>query len=168
MALSEWAYQAKHIPGSMHFVVTENIGKEMSSMASLAFVLPLTPGKTEEWRDWVEVILSSRRSEYEAFSRRLGLRTQRWYLQPRPHGDIAIIYLVGEDLHRTFQHLRTSQDPFAVWVRQRAKDLFDGFDLTETSPESLSTLVFDGSNVEEDAAHYHARKVMEGLGLISP
>ena len=114
------------------------------------------------------MFLSSRRSEFEAFSRRLGLRTQRWYLQPRPHGDIAIIYLEGEDLQRTFQHLRMSQVPFAVWVRQRAKDLFDGFDLTETSPESLSTLVFDGPSVEEDSSHYQARKVMEGLGLISP
>ena len=137
-------------------------------MASLAFVLPLTPGKTEEWRSWVEVILSSRRSEFEAFSRRLGLRTQRWYLQPRPQGDIAIMYLEGEDLQRTFQHLRTSQDPFAVWVRQRAKDLFDGFDLTQTDPGSLSKLVFDGPSVEEDAAHYHSRKVMEGLGMIIP
>ena len=125
-------------------------------MASLAFVLPLTPGKTEEWRGWVEVFLSSRRSEFEAFSRRLGLRTQCWYLQHTLQGDRAIMYLEGEDPQRTFQHLRMSQDPFAVLVRQRAKDLFDGFDLTETSPESLSTLVFDGPSIEEDSSHHHA------------
>ena len=140
----------------------------MNSMASLAFVLPLTPGKTEEWRDWVEEILSSRRSEYEAFSRRLGLRTQRWYLQYTPQGDQAITYLEGDDLQRTFQELRMSQDPFAVWLRQRAKDLLDGFDLTQTSPGPLSKLVFDGPSAEEDEASSHARERMERLGMISP
>ncbi len=37
----------------------------MNSMASLAFVFPLTPGKTEEWRAWGEDIQGVRRSEYE-------------------------------------------------------------------------------------------------------
>ena len=45
--------------------------------------------------------------------------------------DQAIIYLEGDDLQRTFQHLRTAQDQFTVWVRQRTKDLFDGVDLTQ-------------------------------------
>jgi hypothetical protein len=66
-------------------------------MASLAFVFPLRAGKTQEWRDWAEEVLGPRRSEYEAFSRRVGLRTQR-------------------------AHLRTSQDPFVVWVRQRTHE----------------------------------------------
>ena len=34
-------------------------------MASLAFVLPLGPGKTQEWRNLGEEILGIRRSEYE-------------------------------------------------------------------------------------------------------
>jgi hypothetical protein len=142
--------------------------KEMNSMASLAFVLPLTPGKTEEWRSWGEEILGPRRSEYQAFRRRLGLTAHRIYLQQTPQGDTAIIYLQGDDLQRTFQQLRTSRDPFAVWFRQRAKDLLDGLDLTQTSPGSLSKLVFDGPSVEEDEAHYHTWEVMERLGMISP
>ena len=137
-------------------------------MASLAFVLPLTPGKTQEWRDWGEEILGPRRSEYEALRRRLGLRTQRWYLQHTPQGDKAIIYLVGEDLQRTFQELQMSQDPFVVWLRQQAKDLLDGFDLTQASPESLSKLVFDGSSLEEDEAGDYVREEMERFGMINP
>jgi len=142
--------------------------KEMNTMASLAFVFPLTPGKTEEWRYWGEEILGPRRSEYQAFRRRLGLTVQRMYLQHTPQGDRAIIYLEGEDLQRTFQELRTSQDSFAVWFRQRAGDLLDGLDLTQTSPGSLSQLVFDGPGVEEDERSYHAWEVMERLGMISP
>lgn len=140
----------------------------MNSMASLAFVFPLRAGKTEEWRAWIREILGPRRSEYEAFSRKHGLGAQRAYLQYTPQGDHAIIYLEGEDLQRTFQHLRTAQDPFAVWVRQRAKDLFDGVDVTQTEPGSLSQLVFDGPSAQEDEASYHTRIEMERLGMINP
>ncbi len=71
----------------------ETIGKERNSMASLAFVFPLRAGKTEEWRAWIAEVLGPRRGEYEAFSRQLGLSTQRAYLQHTPQGDQAIIYL---------------------------------------------------------------------------
>jgi hypothetical protein len=140
----------------------------MNSMASLAIVLPLPSGKAEEWASWGREILGPCRSEYEAFRRRLGLTAQRVYLQQTPQGDIAIIYLEGNDLQRTFQELRTSQHPFDVWFRQRAKDLFNGLDLAQTSPGSLSKLVFDGPSFEEDEAHYQAQEVMERLGVISP
>ena len=114
--------------------VTEHIGKERKSMASLAFAFPLRAGKTEEWRAWIREILGPLRSEYEAFSRELSLGAQCMYLQHTPHGDQAIIYLEREDLQRTFQHLLTAQDPFAVRVRQRAKDLFDGGRLDADRP----------------------------------
>ena len=121
-------------------------------MASHAFVFPLTPGKTEEWRSWGQEILGPRRSEYEAFRRHLGLTVHRMYLQHTPQGDTAIMYLEGDDLQHTFQVLRTSQDPFAVWLRQRAKDLLDGLDLTQTSPESLSHLV-DRKSTRLNSSH---------------
>ncbi len=137
-------------------------------MASLAFVLPLTLGRAEEWRSWGEEMLGPRRSEYQEFRRRLGLTAHRIYIQQTPQGDRAIVYLQGDDLQRTFQELRTLQDPFAVWFRQRAKDLFDGLDLTQISPGSLSELVFDGPSVEDDEAHYYAWEEMGRLGMISP
>ena len=136
-------------------------------MASLAFAFPLRAGKTEEWRAWVREILGSRRSEYEAFSRQLGLGTQRAYLQHTPQGDQAIIYLEGEDLQRTFQHLRTAQDPFTILVRQQTMDLF-GVDLTQIEPESLSQFVFAGPSAEADEASYDTWEGMERLGMISP
>jgi hypothetical protein len=140
----------------------------MNSMESLAFSFPLRAGKTEEWRAWIAEILGPRRGEYEAFSLQLGLSTQRAYLQHTPHGDQAIIYLEGEDLQRTFQLLRTAQNPFTVWVRQRTKDLFDGVDLTQIEPGSLSEYVFAGPSAQEDEALYHTLEAMERLGEISP
>ena len=66
-------------------------------MASLAFVFPLTPGKTEEWRSWRQEILGPRRSEYQAFRRHLSFTAHRMYLQHTPQGDAAILYLEGDD-----------------------------------------------------------------------
>jgi hypothetical protein len=140
----------------------------MNSLASLAFAFPLRAGKTQEWRDWIAEILGPRRSEYEAFSRRVGLRTQRAYLQHTPHGDQAIIYLEGEDLQRTFHELRMSQDPFAVLIRQRTKDLFDGVDLTQIDLGSLSQFAFQAPSAQEDEASFHTWEEMERLGMISP
>jgi len=136
-------------------------------MESLAFAFPLRAGKTEEWRAWIREIVGPRRREYEAFSRKLGLKTQRAYLQHTPQGDQAIIYMEGNDLRRTFHELQMSQDPFAVRLRQRTQDLF-GVDLTQTVPGALSQFVFAGPSAQEDEASYQALEGMERLGMISP
>jgi hypothetical protein len=146
----------------------EFIEQATSRTASLAFVFPLTPGKVEERRCWGEEMLGPRRWEYQAFCHRLGLTEQRIYLQQTPQGEVAIVYLEGDDLPRAFQELRTSQDPFVAWFRQRAKDLLGGLDLTQISPGSLSKLVFDGPSREEDEANCHCCEERERLGLISP
>jgi len=146
----------------------EPIEQATNSMASLAFVVPLTPGKAEERRSWVQEILGPRRSEYQALRHRLGVTRQRIYLQQMPQGEVGIIYLEGDHLHLIFQELRTSQDPYVVWFRKRAKDLLNGLDLAQISPGSLSKLVFDGPSWEEDEASYHAREAMERLGLSNP
>ncbi len=113
-------------------------------MQSLAFALPVTPGKTEEWRQWSLDMLGPRRNEYQASRSRMGINTERAYLQHTPQGDMVIVYLEGDDIVRSFQSFATSQDAFDVWFRQRAKDLFSGLDLSQPPPGPLSELVFDG------------------------
>ena len=113
-------------------------------MATAAFALPLTPGKTEEWRRWSADLLGPRRAEYEASRRRLGVAVERAYLQHTPQGDLNVVYVEADDLARAFADLATSQDPFDVWFRERARDLFGGLDLARPLPGPLSELVFDG------------------------
>jgi hypothetical protein len=113
-------------------------------MASLAFALPLTPGKTEEWRQWSAEMLGPRRAEYEASRRRLGITVERAYLQRTPQGDWNIVYLEGPDIAKAFAGLAASQNPFDVWFRERAKDLFSGLDLSQPLPGPLAELVHDG------------------------
>jgi hypothetical protein len=122
---------------------TEHTRKDMNNMASLAFAVLLTPGKTEEWKRWNEELAGPRRIEYLASRQRLGITTERAYLQHTPQGDMDIVYLEADDLQRAFQGLATSQDPFDVWFRQRAKELFSGLDLTQPPPGPLAELGFD-------------------------
>ena len=124
-------------------------------MESMAFAFPVKPGKAQEWRDWGREFRGARRNEFLAFRHQMGLTTNRLYFQHTPQGDLAIFYFEGQDLKRVFQYLRTAQDPFAAWLRQHALDLFEGFDLTQVSPETLSVLAFDGQSLEEDAARDH-------------
>ncbi len=136
-------------------------------MESLALAFPLTPGKAEELRSCGAEILGPRRSEYHEF-RRLLRTTERVYLQRTPQEDIAIIYMEGDDLQRAFKELQTSQAPFAAWLRQQARDLLDGLDLTQVTLESLSRLVFALPSVEEDEDSHHISEVLKRRGEISP
>ena len=40
-------------------------------MASSAFAAPLTPGKTQEWRQWSQEMVGPRQSEYKASRQRV-------------------------------------------------------------------------------------------------
>ena len=113
-------------------------------MASMAFALPLPPGKTEEWRRGAADLLGPRRAVYEASRRRLGVTVERAYLQHTPQGDLNVVYLESDDLAGAFQQLAASQDPFDVWFRERAKEFFSGIDFGQPLPGPLSEMVFDG------------------------
>lgn len=124
-------------------------------MESMACAFPVKPGKAQEWRDWGRELRGVRRNEYQAFRRRFGLTVNRLYFQRTPQRDLAIYYLEGDDLKGAFKYLRTAQDSFAVWLRQHALELFEGFDLTQPSLETLSVLAFDGQGLEDDEARDH-------------
>ena len=114
-------------------------------MQTLAFALPLTPGKTEEWKSWSNEMAGARQSDYRASRRRLGITTERAYSQQTPMGDMAIVYIEAEDLQQVFGGLATSPDPFDVWFRERVKDLHNGVDLAQQPPPfPLPMQVFDG------------------------
>jgi len=42
-------------------------------MAPLAMTLPLLPGKTEDWKRWVQEMAGARLSEFQASRKRLGI-----------------------------------------------------------------------------------------------
>ena len=111
-------------------------------MASLGMALPLLPGKTEAWKNWVQEMGGARLSEYQASRQKLGITREASFLQQTPQGDMAVLYIEAVDITLALQGLAISQDPFDVLFRQRTLDLF-GFDLTEPAPGPPPEAVFD-------------------------
>lgn len=112
-------------------------------MPMVAFAMPLTPGKTQEWLNWSEELNGPRRAEYEASRRRIGLTKEFGYLQHTPNGDLAIIVLESGDLAHAMQVISTSQEPFDVDFRARAKEYFSGLDLSQPLPGPIAEPAFD-------------------------
>jgi hypothetical protein len=111
-------------------------------MASLGMTLPLLPGKTEEWKRWIQEMAGTRLREYQTSRQRLGITREVSFLQQTPQGDLGVFYIEAEDIPRAFQGLATSQDPFDVLFRQKTLEFF-GFDLTQPPPGPLPATIFD-------------------------
>jgi len=116
--------------------------KENDTMASLAMILPLLPGKTEAWKHWVQEMAGARLSEFQASRKRLGITREESFLQQTPQGDMAILYIEAEDIAHAFQGLATWQDPFDVLFRQKTQEFF-GLDLAQPSTGPFPETVFD-------------------------
>jgi hypothetical protein len=87
-------------------------------MSSVAVALPILPGKTEEWKRVIQEATGPRRAETDEMHRRLNIHTARWFLQPTPNGDVAIVYLEGPGAPDVFAKWGMSQHPFDVWFKQ--------------------------------------------------
>ena len=58
-------------------------------MAMLAIAIPILPGKTEAWRSFIDELAGSRKSDFDASRRRLGVR-ERTFFQSTPMGDLVL------------------------------------------------------------------------------
>lgn len=110
-------------------------------MAIHAFVAPILPGKTEEWRKWQDELNGSRRQEFVDSRRRLGVH-ERTFLQMTPQGDFVIVTLEGDDPLGSFKRLAESDDSFSRWFVEKAKE-YHGFDLRDVLGGPLSEMVID-------------------------
>jgi hypothetical protein len=112
-------------------------------MPMLAVAFPILPGKTAEWRTWMEELNGSRRQEFVDSRQRAGVH-ERTFLQPTPMGDLVIVTLEGDDPGRAFGQMMSATDAFAAWFVERAQAIH-GVDLTAPVTGSPSELVVDSA-----------------------
>jgi hypothetical protein len=116
-------------------------------MASVAFVAPILPGKTEIDRAALESCASGERREAHAASReRRGITREAVWLQQTPGGDFAVIYLEADDLQTAMAGLGSSRDPFDSWFREHVLEVH-GIDLAEGFPPPEPMLDYQRSYV---------------------
>ena len=111
-------------------------------MASMAFVIPILPGGTQNLKRLVQDLRAAEKSEVEDFYRRMKVTREQWFIQPTPQGDMVIVYLEGEDLAQTFQTLASSEEPLDVWLKEQYKSVH-GVDFNKPRTAPLPELVYD-------------------------
>jgi len=116
-------------------------------MPLMAVAFPILPGKTAEWRTWMEELNGSRRQEFVDSRKRAGVH-ERTFLQPTPTGDLVIVTLEGDDPEHAFGKMMGAKDAFTTWFLERVKAVH-GVDLTVPMTGSPSELVIDTAQVDE-------------------
>ena len=91
-------------------------------IAVVALVVPLLPDKAEDHRQFCAELVGSRREEYEASRKRLGITREAAWHQETPNGTVSVICLEANDLGSAAQGMGASSDPFDVWFRERVRE----------------------------------------------
>jgi hypothetical protein len=113
-------------------------------MALGAAAFPILPGKTDEWRTFIGELNGSRRAEYEANRKSVGVR-ERAYYQPTPMGDLVILTLEGDDPAGAFSRLAAMTDPFSTWFFEQVQNVH-GFDIRDVAAGPMPQLVVDSAS----------------------
>jgi hypothetical protein len=93
-------------------------------MAVYCFTQPIQPGKRDDARAIFEEIRTSRREEYEASRKRLGIREERVWFQSLPNAEMAVVYWEGDDPRGALERFASSNDPFDEWLKERGREVY--------------------------------------------
>src|SRR5439155_18144839 len=107
---------------------------------TIAVALPLLPGKTDAFLQFVKDVKGPRYGEIVASYRRVGIDVANWYLQHTPQGDMVVIYLEG-DVPRAFQGFAESKDSYDEWLKKEWLET-TGVDFNKPMP-SVPELGYD-------------------------
>ena len=100
-------------------------------MQSVAFAVPILPGKTETDLAAMEAVArGEQKAAHQSSRERHGIAREAVWLQQTPGGDLAVVYLEADDLQAAFAGIGSSQEPFDTWFREVVRDVH-GIDLAE-------------------------------------
>jgi hypothetical protein len=110
-------------------------------MSLMAVAFPILPGKTPQWRTWMQELNGPRREDFARSRSRAGVH-ERTYLQQTPMGDLVIVTLEGQDPGHAFERMMGETDPFTTWFLGKVKEIH-GLDLSTPMRGSPSEMVVD-------------------------
>jgi hypothetical protein len=97
-------------------------------MDHVCLAMPLLPGKTAEARAFLQQLDGSRRAEFDASERRIGITNELWYLAALPSGDHLIAYMESRNFGSALQGFVGSRDVFDMWFKAQMQAI-TGVDL---------------------------------------
>jgi Family of unknown function (DUF6176) len=114
--------------------------KEAQVMHAIATAIPLLPGKSEEWRRWIQELEGSCHAEYVAALRRWGISHARFWISEGGGSEVVIAYFEMQDPDALTDVLETSQHPFDVWYRWKLQE-FHGLDVRQMRRRRLDPVL---------------------------
>jgi hypothetical protein len=93
------------------------------SMSLYAFMAPIQPGKSEEFRQFAADLGGAKKTDYEASRKSAGFNRETIFLQKTPMGEMVVVVQEAENAEKALESLRSMKDPFNVWFFQKIKDI---------------------------------------------
>jgi len=111
-------------------------------MAVFNGAFPVLPGKVDTARAFAKETMGPRRSGYDESQKRGGITRETWSVQENPDGSaFVLVWFESPDPEKSFAELAQDSSDFALWFRERVKDV-SGVDLAEP-PEGGPELILD-------------------------
>ncbi|MEW1720665.1 ester cyclase [Streptomyces sp. NPDC093109] len=95
-----------------------------SPAAPTTQVLPVLPGRSARWELLHKQLSGPRLREYEDSRRRAGIVHEAFWKQESGAGEVAVHRVEARDAGRAGRRLRDSVEPFDIWLRQAALDVY--------------------------------------------
>jgi hypothetical protein len=96
---------------------------------------PVLPGKLTKWKSMLNEIKGSRRKDYQAARKKMGIKRERAWLQHTPQGDFVLVYLEGKDTSNVMERFLKSKDPFDQWFAKQVAEIH-GIEVSTNPPET--------------------------------
>ena len=100
---------------------------------TFAFAAPILPGKSEAWKAACAEISGSRKEEYLASRRALGITKEVACLQQTPQGDFAVVYIEA-GVSDIMQRMLAATDSFSNWFSEAVLKEIHGIDRSGPMP----------------------------------
>jgi hypothetical protein len=111
-------------------------------MAVFNGAFPVLPGRVDTARAFAKETMGARRAGFDESQKRGGITRETWSVQEAPDGSaFVLVWFESPDPEQSFAELAQDSGDFAVWFRERVKEV-SGVDLTEQQ-EGGPELVLD-------------------------
>jgi len=116
----------------------------------ICWVVPVKPGKTDVAREYCQALETSRRADYEASERELGIEREVFFLWTNPEGkDYIVLYMDGDDMTKALDVWEAHTGEFETWGKSRWAEFCDSDEL----PKPLSAGPGNGPVLEVLSAY---------------
>jgi len=110
-------------------------------MASVAYALPIQPGKSQQSRNFASELAGPRKAEHHAQRKAHGFTSIRVWRQRTPQ-EMIIVCAEADDLDQALNNHATSNHPFDQWFKQNVQEI-TGLSLDRNFSAQPADLVLD-------------------------